>query len=59
MISKLMQINTEQEAIIKRQAGIIDELFSLLCRYVDMDDIEPLLYSIKSAAEKTERLKGD
>lgn len=59
MMSQLMRLVGEQESIIKSQAGIIDDLFSLLCNYVTMDEIEPLLYSIKSAAEKTNKLKGD
>lgn len=57
MISKLMQINAEQETIIKRQAGIIDELFGLLCNHINLDEIEPLLTSMKDTAERTDKCR--
>lgn len=52
MLSKLMQVNTEQEKIIRAQAGIIDELFVLLCHYIEVDEVEPLLCSMKDVAER-------
>lgn len=59
MLTKLMQVNTAQEGIIETQAAIIDELFILVCQYANIDElegIEPLLTSIKDAAERKERL---
>lgn len=59
MLSKLMQVNTEQEKIIIRQAGIIDELFTLVCQYTNLDmveGLEPLLTSIGDVAEMREKL---
>lgn len=59
MLSKLMQVNSEQEAIIEMQAGIIDELFQLVCEHVNLDNlegIEPLLTSMKDATERKEKL---
>lgn len=59
MLTKLMQVNTAQEGIIETQAAIIDELFVLVCQYANIDElegIEPLLTSIKDAAERKERL---
>ena len=59
MLSKLMQINSAQEEIIREQACIIDELFILVCQYTTLDSIdglEPLLESMKSIACGKERL---
>ena len=59
MLSKLMQVNAEQEKIIIRQAGIIDELFALVCQYTNLDmveGLEPLLTSIGDVAEMREKL---
>ena len=56
MLSKLMQINSIQEGIIREQAGIIDELFALVCQYTTLDSVEgldPLFESIKSVAERS------
>lgn len=56
MITHLMRLVRDQEAIIKKEAGIIDELFTLLCRYMteeDLNSIEPLLTSIKDLSERT------
>lgn len=54
MLSRLMQINSAQDTVIQMQAGIIDELFTLVCHYAnaeDIDGMEPLLCSIKDAVE--------
>lgn len=59
MLTKLMQINSAQEEIIERQAGIIDELFILLCEHLnlnDMEGIDPLLVSMQDAADRKEKL---
>ena len=59
MLSKLMQVNTEQEKIIKAQSGIIDELFALVCQYTNLEiveGLEPLLASIGDVAEMTDSL---
>ena len=59
MLSKLMQVNAEQEKIIIRQAGIVDELFALVCQYTNLDmveGLEPLLTSIGDVAEMREKL---
>ena len=59
MLSKLMQVNSAQEDIIERQAGIIDELFILLCEHLNLDDLEgidPLLVSMQDAADRKEKL---
>ena len=55
VIGKLMQANSAQEQIIKDQAGIIDELFQLVCQYANLDGLEgigPLLTTMKEAAER-------
>ena len=60
MLSKLMQVNTEQEKIIIRQAGIIDELFALVCQYTNLEmveGLESLLTSIGDVAEMTEKIQ--
>ena len=59
MLSKLMQINSAQEEIIERQAGIIDELFQLVCQHINLDNlegIEPLLTSMQDVTERKEKL---
>ena len=56
MLSKLMMVNSVQESIIEMQAGIIDELFVLVCKHYNLEDIEPLLNSIKDAAVRKELL---
>ena len=59
MLTKLMQINSAQEGIIETQAGIIDELFILLCEHLnlnDMEGIDPLLVSMQDAADRKEKL---
>lgn len=59
MLSKLMQINSAQESIIEMQAGIIDELFVLVCQHANLDElegIEPLLTSMRDAAKRKEKL---
>lgn len=59
MLSKLMQVNSAQEEIIERQAGIIDELFILLCEHLnlnDMEGIDPLLVSMQDAVDRKEKL---
>lgn len=58
MLSKLMQVNSAQEEIIERQAGIIDELFILLCEHLNLDNlegIEPLLVSMQNVVEREEK----
>lgn len=59
MLTKLMQVNSAQEEIIERQAGIIDELFILLCEHLnlsDMEGIDPLLVSMQDAVDRKEKL---
>ncbi|MBR6359381.1 MAG: hypothetical protein IKS11_07000 [Lachnospiraceae bacterium] len=59
MLTKLMQINSAQEGIIETQAGIIDELFILLCEHLNLDDMEgidPLLVSMQDAVDRKEKL---
>jgi len=59
MLSKLMKVNTAQEEIIIKLIGIINELFILLCNYTNLDieeGLEPLLNSMKDAAEMTDKL---
>lgn len=60
MLSKLMQINSVQEEIIREQAGIIDELFMLVCQYTTLDSIDgldPLLTSMLDVANRKEQLQ--
>ncbi len=60
MLTKLMQINSTQEGIIETQAGIINELFLIVCEYANLDELEglePLLTSMKDAAERTEECR--
>ncbi len=57
MLTKLMQINSAQEGIIETQAGIINELFLIVCEHANLDGLEglePLLTSMRDAAERTE-----
>lgn len=59
MLSKLMQVNSVQESIIRRQAAIIDELFMLVCQYTNIEGfegIEPLLTSMRDAVEMEDKL---
>jgi len=59
MLSKLMQINSVQEGIIRDQAGIIDELFMLVCQYTTLDSIDgidPLLASMQDVTNREEEL---
>lgn len=59
MLSKLMQVNTVQEEIIEQQAGIINDLFALVCEHVNLDNlkgIEPLLFSMKEVENRKEGL---
>lgn len=60
MLSKLMQVNSVQEEIIREQAGIIDELFMLVCQYTTLDSIDgldPLLTSMLDVANRKEQLQ--
>ena len=55
LISQLLISNTEQEDIIRKQASIIDEMFTLICQYANMDELEglePLLNDIKDVSTK-------
>lgn len=52
MIDELTKVVAAQDEIIKSQSGIIDELFILLCNYVSLNEIEPLLTSIGDVAER-------
>ncbi|MBR1677287.1 MAG: hypothetical protein IJ706_08270 [Clostridia bacterium] len=52
MIDELIKVVAAQDEIIKSQSGIIDELFILLCNYVNLNEIEPLLTSIGDVAER-------
>ena len=59
MLSKLMQENSAQESIIEMQAGIIDELFVLVCQhynYEELEGITPLLTSMLDVQERKEQL---
>lgn len=51
-LDDLTRVVAAQDDIIKSQSGIIDELFILLCQYVNLDEIEPLLTSIGDVAER-------
>lgn len=60
VLSILMQVSETQGKIIELQAGIIDELFMLLCEYTNLaeqEGIEPLLISIQDAAILTKTLE--
>ena len=52
MIEKLLEVQEQQRYIIKKQANIIDSMFVLLCNYVSMEEIEPLLNNVKEVAER-------
>ena len=55
----MTHVNSAPEEIIERQAGIIDELFILLCEHLNLEDLEgidPLLVSMQDAAGRKERL---
>ena len=59
MLTRLMQVNTEQEKIIQMQAALIDELFALVCQYTNLEieeGLTPLLSSIGDVAERSNRL---
>ena len=51
-LDDLTRVVAAQDDIIKSQSSIIDELFILLCHYVNLDEIEPLLTSIGDVAER-------
>lgn len=60
VLSILMQVAETQDKIIELQAGIIDEMFMLLCEYTNLaeqEGIEPLLISIQDAAILTKTLE--
>lgn len=60
VLSILMQVAETQSKVITLQAGIIDELFILLCQYTNLaeqEGIEPLLISIQDAAILTKTLE--
>ena len=52
MLEELLKVQEEQRCIIKKQANIIDSMFVLLCNYVSMDEIEPLLNNVKEVAKR-------
>ena len=52
MLDELLKVQEEQRYIIRKQANIIDDMFVLLCNYMALDDMEPLLNNLKEVAEK-------
>lgn len=59
MLTKLMQVNSLQEDIIKRQANAIDELYILLCELTDVagaDGLDPLYNQLQDIADKRREL---
>ena len=57
MLNKLLEVQEAQRSIIRKQTNIIDEMFVLLCNYMTLEELEPLLNSIKEVADK-ERKNG-
>lgn len=55
MPDELIKVQDVQRYIIRKQANLIDEMFVLLCNYMAMEDLEPLLNSIKEVAEREEQ----
>lgn len=55
-----MYLVRRQDKIIKLQSGIIDDLFELVCKKYDtLDGLDPLIMSIKDAADATKAMRGD
>ena len=52
MLDELLKVQEEQRCIIRKQANIIDDMFVLLCSYVALEDLEPLLNNIKDVTDK-------
>ena len=55
MLDELLKVQEEQRYIIRKQANIIDEMFVLLCNYMTLEELEPLLNSIKEVADKEKK----
>ncbi len=51
-LEELLMIQEEQRRIIRKQTSIIDEMFVLLCNYMTLEEMEPLLNSMQEVAEK-------
>lgn len=51
MLDTLLKVQEQQRYIIRKQANIIDEMFVLLCNKYAMEEIEPLLNSMKDITE--------
>ena len=55
MLDELLKVQEEQRYIIRKQANLIDDMFVLLCNYMALEDMEPLLNNLKEVAEKGEK----
>lgn len=55
MLNKLLEVQEAQRSIIRKQTNIIDEMFVLLCNYMTLEELEPLLNSIKEVADKEKK----
>ena len=55
MLDELLKVQEEQRYIIRKQANLIDDMFVLLCNYMTLDELEPLLNNLKEVAQKGEK----
>lgn len=51
-MDEFLKIQNEQCYIIRKQANIIDEMFVLLCNYMTIEELKPLLNDLQEVAEK-------
>lgn len=51
-MDEFLKIQNEQRYIIRKQANIIDEMFVLLCSYMTIEELKPLLNDLQEVAEK-------
>jgi hypothetical protein len=51
-MDEFLKIQNEQCYIIRKQANIIDTMFVLLCNYMTMEELKPLLNDLQEVAEK-------
>lgn len=51
-MDELLKVQEEQRYTIRKQANIIDNMFVLLCHYMTIEELEPLLNNIKEVIEK-------
>ncbi len=54
--SDFVELVAELTTITKKQAVIIDELFRLLVQYTTMEELEPIINSMKDVAEKKNKI---